>query len=59
MLLSKYMISYGERPNDYDSILKYFKSKFDAIRKQYSKDPEREFYVYATSVTVRPSARFS
>lgn len=49
--LSKYMISYGDRSNDYDSILKYFKNKFDAIRKQYSKDPEREFYVFATSVT--------
>ncbi|KAG8953506.1 hypothetical protein FRC04_002348 [Tulasnella sp. 424] len=49
--LSKYMISYGDRSNDYDSILKYFKNKFDAIRKQYSKDAEREFYVFATSVT--------
>ncbi|KAG8977419.1 hypothetical protein FRC05_001817 [Tulasnella sp. 425] len=49
--LSKYMSSYGDRPNDYDSILKYFKNKFDAIRRQYSKDPEREFYVFATSVT--------
>lgn len=49
--LSKYMISYGDRSNDYDSILKYFKNKFDAIRKQYSKDPDREFYVFPTSVT--------
>lgn len=45
------MISYGDRSNDYDSILKYFKNKFDAIRKQYSKDPDREFYVFPTSVT--------
>ncbi|KAG8864482.1 hypothetical protein FRB96_004985 [Tulasnella sp. 330] len=51
--LSTYMVSYLDRPNDYDSILKYFKNKFDAIRKQHSKVPEREFYVYATSVTVR------
>ncbi|KAG8905471.1 hypothetical protein FRB99_008912 [Tulasnella sp. 403] len=51
VLLSRYMISYGDRSNDYESILKYFKNKFDAIRKTYSKDPEREFYVYATSVT--------
>ncbi|KAG8932487.1 hypothetical protein FRC02_001010 [Tulasnella sp. 418] len=49
--LSRYMISYGERPNDYESIVRYFKSKFDAIRRQYSKEPEREFYVYSTSVT--------
>ncbi|KAG8918292.1 hypothetical protein FRC01_001943 [Tulasnella sp. 417] len=49
--LSKYMISYGDRSNDYESILKYFKNKFDAIRKQYSKDADREFYVFATSVT--------
>ncbi|KAG9006351.1 hypothetical protein FRB94_000815 [Tulasnella sp. JGI-2019a] len=49
--LSTYMVSYSERPNDYDSILNYFKHKFDAIRKKDSKLPEREFYVYATSVT--------
>jgi len=49
--LSTYMLSYNARANDYDSILKYFKNKFDAIRKQHSKVSEREFYVYATSVT--------
>lgn len=55
--LANYMVSYGDRANDFDSIMRYFKSKFDAIRKQYSKQSEREFYVYATSVTVRLFAR--
>ena len=55
--LARFMTSYGERENDYETILRYFKSKFDAIRKQHSKDGDRESYVYATSVTVRYSAR--
>ncbi|KIJ27354.1 hypothetical protein M422DRAFT_271497 [Sphaerobolus stellatus SS14] len=48
--LSKYVRSFGERSNDVDTASAYFKSKFQAIQREYSPSPRR-FYGYATSVT--------
>ncbi|KIJ63047.1 hypothetical protein HYDPIDRAFT_93086 [Hydnomerulius pinastri MD-312] len=48
--LSKYVRSYGDRPNDLETASKYFRSKFSAIHREYSPLP-RKFYGFCTSVT--------
>ncbi|KAL5640494.1 hypothetical protein ACGC1H_007669 [Rhizoctonia solani] len=48
--VSKYVTSYGDRPNDYEHVSKYFRTKFGAIQRDYSVAP-RELYVHLTSVT--------
>ncbi|OBZ77764.1 Guanine nucleotide-binding protein alpha-1 subunit [Grifola frondosa] len=48
--LAKYVRSFGERPNDAETAQKYFRSKFNAIHREYSPLP-RKFYGFCTSVT--------
>ncbi|KAG1900334.1 guanine nucleotide binding protein, alpha subunit [Suillus fuscotomentosus] len=48
--LSKYVRSYGDRPNDMETASKYFRSKFSAIHREYSPLP-RKFYGFCTTVT--------
>jgi len=48
--LSKYVRSYGNRPNDVDTVAKYFRGKFSAIQREHSPKP-RKFYGFSTSVT--------
>ncbi|KAJ8456515.1 hypothetical protein ONZ45_g2202 [Pleurotus djamor] len=50
ILVKKHLTSYGERPNDASSIVKYLRDKFKDILKQYSPEP-RMPYLYPTSVT--------
>ncbi|PPQ78035.1 hypothetical protein CVT25_015580 [Psilocybe cyanescens] len=49
--LNHHMISYGDRPNDYDSVSKYFRNKFGVIHQSYSPNKERELYTHYTAVT--------
>ncbi|KAF8807879.1 G-alpha-domain-containing protein [Phlegmacium glaucopus] len=49
--LNQHMISYGDRPNDYDSVSKYFRYKFGAIHQSFTPNKEREFYSHFTAVT--------
>ncbi|EJD54322.1 guanine nucleotide binding protein, alpha subunit [Auricularia subglabra TFB-10046 SS5] len=51
--LANFMTSYGERPNDYNSVSKYFRNKFLALHKSYSANQAREIYVHLTSVIDR------
>lgn len=51
--LANYMTSYGDRPNDYGSVSKYFRNKFLALHKSYSPNQAREIYVHLTSVIDR------
>ncbi|KAF9804442.1 hypothetical protein IEO21_09402 [Rhodonia placenta] len=48
--LAKYVRSFGERANDSETAEKYFRSKFNAIHREYSPIP-RKFYGFCTSVT--------
>ncbi|PFH46789.1 hypothetical protein AMATHDRAFT_77514 [Amanita thiersii Skay4041] len=48
--LAKYVRSYGDRENDFDTASKYLRSKFSAIQREYSPNPRR-FYAFCTSVT--------
>ncbi|KAE9408619.1 G-protein alpha subunit [Gymnopus androsaceus JB14] len=47
---SKWVISYGDRPNSFDAVTKYMKKKFSMICKQNS-PVERVFHCHCTSVT--------
>ncbi|KAI0711310.1 G-protein alpha subunit [Earliella scabrosa] len=46
----QYIISYGNRPNDYDSTSAYMRRKFGQIHKEYSPQA-RKFYCHFTAVT--------
>ncbi|TFY67101.1 hypothetical protein EVJ58_g1830 [Rhodofomes roseus] len=48
--LSKYIVSYGNRTNDFDSTSIYLKRKFAQIHKERSPEP-RMFYCHFTTVT--------
>ncbi|KAG8805727.1 hypothetical protein FRC17_005366 [Serendipita sp. 399] len=48
--LATFMTSYGERPNDFESICKYFRNKFAAMHQTMSPNPERDLYIHLTSV---------
>ncbi|TDL24443.1 G-alpha-domain-containing protein [Rickenella mellea] len=48
--LAKYVRSFQERPNDAETVQKYFRAKFSAIQREYSPNP-RKFYGFCTSVT--------
>ncbi|KAL0573251.1 hypothetical protein V5O48_008698 [Marasmius crinis-equi] len=49
--LAAHMISYGDRPNDYESVSKYMRNKFGVIHQQFTPSKERELYPHYTSVT--------
>ncbi|KAE9395158.1 G-alpha-domain-containing protein [Gymnopus androsaceus JB14] len=49
--LNHHMVSYGDRPNDYDSVSKYFRNKFGAIHQSVTPNKERELYIHLTAVT--------
>ncbi|KAJ3574609.1 hypothetical protein NP233_g1644 [Leucocoprinus birnbaumii] len=49
--LSHHMYTYGDRPNDYESVSKYFRNKFGALHVSYSRNKERELYIHFTAVT--------
>lgn len=49
--LSHYMHTYGDRPNDYESVSKYFHNKFGALHMAFSRDKDRELYIHLTAVT--------
>lgn len=49
--LNRHMVSYGDRPNDYDSVSKYFRHKFGALHQSYTPNKERELYIHLTAVT--------
>ncbi|KAJ7594350.1 guanine nucleotide binding protein, alpha subunit [Mycena floridula] len=49
--LNQHMTSYGDRPNDYDSVSKYFRNKFGAIHHSVTPNKERELYIHFTTVT--------
>ncbi|KAI5121426.1 hypothetical protein M0805_006188 [Coniferiporia weirii] len=48
--LSRYVRSFQDRPNESESVQKYFRAKFAAIQREYSPNP-RKFYGFCTSVT--------
>ncbi|TEB25478.1 heterotrimeric G protein alpha subunit [Coprinellus micaceus] len=48
--VTQYLPSYGDKPNDVMSVVKYFREKFRDIQKQHSPE-HRSVYIYPTTVT--------
>ncbi|CCA68664.1 related to guanine nucleotide-binding protein alpha-4 subunit [Serendipita indica DSM 11827] len=56
--VNKYVKSYGERPNEYESVSKFFRNKFAAIYREYTpKEAKKMFYIHMTSVTETKAMR--
>ncbi|KAG8893697.1 hypothetical protein FRB99_001807, partial [Tulasnella sp. 403] len=49
--LNRYVRSYGDRPNEFEPVSRYFLSKFTAVHKENSPVPGRELYTHLTAVT--------
>ncbi|KIO17618.1 hypothetical protein M407DRAFT_84799, partial [Tulasnella calospora MUT 4182] len=49
--VSRYVPSYGERPNELQPVASYFLSKFMAVHKESTASPLRELYTHFTKVT--------
>ncbi|KAI0931243.1 hypothetical protein AcW1_001304 [Taiwanofungus camphoratus] len=49
--LSHHMTSYGDRPNDYDSVSNYFRHKFAGLHHSFTPNKSRECFIHLTSVT--------
>ncbi|KAH8107450.1 G-alpha-domain-containing protein [Phellopilus nigrolimitatus] len=49
--LAYHMYSYRDRPNDYESVSKYFRNKFAALHHLHTPNRSRELYIHLTSVT--------
>ncbi|KII94317.1 hypothetical protein PLICRDRAFT_675360 [Plicaturopsis crispa FD-325 SS-3] len=49
--LNQHMLSYGDRTNDFDSVVKYFRNKFGAFHQSFSPNKERELFIHLTAVT--------
>ncbi|KAG2748662.1 G-alpha-domain-containing protein [Suillus brevipes Sb2] len=54
--LADYIVSYGSRPNDFESASQYLKKKFVGLLKEHS--PERLYYFHLTSVTDTKSTTY-
>lgn len=56
--VSKYVKSYGERPNEYEAVSKFFRNKFAAVYREYTpKSSKKLFYVHMTKVTATDAMR--
>ncbi|EGO05358.1 hypothetical protein SERLA73DRAFT_174479 [Serpula lacrymans var. lacrymans S7.3] len=49
--LNQHMVSYGDRPNDYETVSNYFRKKFGILHQTYTLNKERELFIHYTSVT--------
>ncbi|EPQ60031.1 G-alpha-domain-containing protein [Gloeophyllum trabeum ATCC 11539] len=49
--LNQHLFSYGDRPNDYESVRKYFYNKFGLMHQNHTPNRDRELYIHFTSVT--------
>ncbi|KAG0698709.1 guanine nucleotide binding protein, alpha subunit [Suillus ampliporus] len=54
--LADYIVSYGNRPNDFESASQYLKKKFAALLREHS--PDRVYYFHLTSVTDTKSTTY-
>ncbi|KAI5991351.1 guanine nucleotide binding protein, alpha subunit [Pisolithus marmoratus] len=49
--LRDHMPHYGDRPNDYDNVSKYFYNKFGALHHEFSGNRQRQLKIHFTTVT--------
>lgn len=56
--VAKYVKSYGDRPNEFESVARFFRNKFVSINKEYTpRDSRRMFYAHTTCVTETQTMR--
>ncbi|KAI0246623.1 guanine nucleotide binding protein, alpha subunit [Lactifluus subvellereus] len=48
--LKNYLVTYGDRPNDYESVSKYLRNKFGSLHNQSAPKRERELFIHYTAV---------
>jgi len=48
--LKDHLLTYGDRPNDYESVAKYLRNKFGTLHNQYTTNRERELFIHYTAV---------
>ncbi|KAI0319948.1 guanine nucleotide binding protein, alpha subunit [Amylostereum chailletii] len=49
--LNAHLLTYGDRPNNYESVSKYLRNKFGLIHQQSSPNQNRELFIHFTAVT--------
>ncbi|KAA1478081.1 guanine nucleotide binding protein, alpha subunit [Dentipellis sp. KUC8613] len=49
--LNQYLLTYGDRPNDYETVSRYIKQRFLLLYQQSPQNSDRDLYVHYTSVT--------
>ncbi|KZV66260.1 guanine nucleotide binding protein, alpha subunit [Peniophora sp. CONT] len=49
--VNRYISTYGQRPNDYESVSQYLRSKFCRIHQEHTPNRERRLYIHFTTVT--------
>ncbi|KAI0321777.1 G-protein alpha subunit [Amylostereum chailletii] len=54
--VNKYITSFGERPNDYDTIVSYFRAHFNQVHRK-TNDKKRVLYSHLTSVVDTKTTR--
>ena len=42
--LNQYLLTYGDRPNDYEAVSRYLRNKFGLLHQQYTPNPNRELF---------------
>ncbi|KAH7884416.1 guanine nucleotide binding protein, alpha subunit [Phlebopus sp. FC_14] len=50
LLVSKYILSYGDRPNEYESVVQYFRAHFLQVHRRNNEN-RRVLYTHLTNVT--------
>ncbi|KAN0092992.1 Guanine nucleotide binding protein (G-protein), alpha subunit [Tylopilus felleus] len=50
LLVSKYILSYGDRPNEYESVVQYFRAHFLQVHRKTNEN-RRVLYTHLTNVT--------
>ncbi|KAI0299954.1 G-alpha-domain-containing protein [Russula brevipes] len=48
--LKKHLLTYGDRPNDYESVAKYIRNKFGSLHNQLTPNRVRELFIHYTAV---------
>ncbi|CAE6435387.1 unnamed protein product [Rhizoctonia solani] len=55
--LNQFLVSYGDRPNDYANVTKHLKSKFDKIRAKYC--PDTQIFTHFITATDTDTTRIA
>ncbi|KAI0029454.1 G-alpha-domain-containing protein [Vararia minispora EC-137] len=49
--LNQFLLTYGDRSNEYEAVSKYLRNKFGLLHQQHTPNPNRELFIHFTAVT--------